>query len=547
MNRSEMLARMSIGQCDLLVIGGGISGAGVAREAALRGLRVALVEQDDFASGTSCRSGKMIIGGLRYLLNREFHLVRKGLRERDHLMRMAPHLVQPARYLFPVWEGDPDPLWKIRLGLQLYDLLGNARSDSRHQTFDRASVLELESGLRAEGLHGGAEYGDGMTDDARLALETIQSAVAGGAAVANYARVESFLRRSGQLIGARIRDTIGGEQIDVQARTIVTAAGPWTDFIRRLDDTAAAPLLRLVKGSFVVVPRDRLPVRRNVTFRPTDGRMTFAVPIRRQTYLGTTESDYDGDPAEVAATASDVAYLFAAANRAFPGAHLRADDVISTWAGLRPLVGARPGQKPSQVTRDYTIVRHASGLVVLAGGKLTGFRRMAEDVVDHIFPHTRSVDRALSLAPLPGAESSLPQADTIAMLARESGVTAEWLQEEISRYGCRVGELAAQRPRDRTGETAWLLAQTRHAVKHEMARRLTDVLWRRTGAMIFQPGHRLDAAADVANEMAALLGWSRPRVEEELNLYRREVARMWNWLERPEQRTCEPHLERSLC
>jgi glycerol-3-phosphate dehydrogenase len=524
-----MLARMANEPWDLLVIGGGISGAGVAREAALRGLKVALVDQGDFAGGTSSRSGKMIIGGLRYLLNRQFHLVRKGLRERDWLVHMAPHLVHWTPYLFPVWSGDPDPLWKIRLGLKLYDAFGGVNAAHRHQAFTAREVRQLESGLREAGLNGAAQYWDAMTDDARLTLEILQSASFAGAAVANYARVEKLTKENGRIAGALLRDLITGAAFEIRAGTVLTAAGPWTDPLRRLDEPAAIPLLRLVKGSFIVLPHERLPVTRNVTLRAPDGRMTFAVPIRGRTYVGTTEVDYSGDPAAVAANREEVDYLLAAAQRAFPEAGLQHEDIISTWAGLRPLIGSRPGQKPSQVTRDYQILRSPSGLAVLAGGKLTGFRAMGEHLVDELFPATRGTARESSCGALPGAMGPQAEPGCIATLARQTNVPAEWLGPLLARYGCRFAELADALPSVPTGRQAWLLAQTRFAVKHEMAQRLTDVLWRRTGAMIFEQDNGLAEAPAVANEMAALLDWPAERIQEELESYRAEVKRLWEW------------------
>lgn len=529
MNRPIMLRRLADEQWDLLVIGGGISGAGVAREAALRGLRVGLVEQGDFGSGTSSRSGKMIIGGLRYLLNREFHLVRKGLRERDHLLDMAPHLVRRTPYLFPVWKGDPDSLWKIRLGLNLYDALGGCAAAWRHRSFDASGISELEPGLRRTGLRGGAQYWDCMTDDARLTIETIQSAAAAGAAIANYARVESFIVDNGRIAGASVRDMLSSETFPIRARTVLTAAGPWTDALRRLDEPEVPPFLRLVKGSFIVVPRERLPVSRNVTIRASDKRMTFAVPIRGQTYIGTTETDFDGDPATVSADATDVEYLLAAARCAFPDAGLSARDVISTWAGLRPLVGSRAGQSASKVTRDYVIHHSRRGLAILAGGKLTGFRAMGVHVVDELFPTTRAKSEERSLAPLFGAVSAQPGAATFAGLASRTGIPVEWIHDTLGRYGCQFDALAAEMSKDCTGKHAWLLAQTRQAVKREMAQRLTDVLWRRTGAMHFVAGNGMDAAGAVAAEMARLLDWTSEHTVAELAAYRQEVARMWAW------------------
>lgn len=525
MNRTEILSRMSREHWDLLVIGGGISGAGVVREASLRGLKAALVEQNDFASGTSSRSGKMIIGGLRYLLNRDFHLVRKGIRERDWLAAAAPHLVRWRPYLFPVWEGDADSLWKIRFGLTLYDLFGMGGPRRPHEHLDVEAVSKIEPGLETRRLKGAAQYWDCMTDDSRLVIETLQAAVGLGAAVANYAEVAGFQNEAGRVSIALIKDRNSGATLPVRARAILVAAGPWTDHVRCLEDPGAAPLLRLVKGSFIVVPRERLPVTRNVTLRAADGRMTFAVPFGGQTYIGTTEVDYNGPLDEVCASAGEVEYLLTAAWRAFPEAQLDSDDVIATWAGLRPLVGSRSGQNPSQVKRDYSISVTPSGLAILAGGKLTGFRAMAEDVVDRLFAGSRK-DAAPAF---PGAAGPQPAAEEFRRLADRTEMPAQWIEQKLSKYGSRIHELAAELPATGTGRERWIRAQTRFAVRNEMAQTLIDVLWRRTGVMITEAGNGLDRAEIVAEEMAVLLGWSNSQKAGEVDAYRREVNRMWSW------------------
>lgn len=526
-----MLQRLAREEWDILVIGGGISGAGVAREASLRGLKVGLVEQNDFASGTSSRSGKMIIGGLRYLLNRDFHLVRKGIKERDWLARAAPHLCQWTPYLFPVWRGDPDSLLKIRFGLALYDLFGLGGARKTHIHFNPRSTLQIEPGLRPEGLKGSAQYWDGMTDDARLVIETLQVAASQGAGVANYAQVVSFQKDCGRISMVKVLDRLSNKNMLVRARTVLVAAGPWTDQIRKLDNPNATPLLRLVKGSFMVVPRERLPVQRNVTLRAADNRMTFAVPFGGHTYLGTTEVDHQGDPGEAAISRGEVDYLLGAAQKAFPEAALCGEDIISSWAGIRPLVGSRPGQNPSQVKRDYTISTSASGLAVLAGGKLTGFRAMAEQVINQLFPETRSATAARAPVPFPGASGRRPTEADFDRLAQLTKVPVVWLEENLARYGSSVFAVESELPQNGSGVERWIRAQARYAVRYEMAQKLVDVLWRRTGLMITSRGNALDRAGAVATEMGGLLSWSAERIRHELADYRAEVDRMWSWRE----------------
>ena len=351
MERQTMLRRLSSETFDLVVIGGGITGTGVAREAARRGLRTALVEQRDFAWGTSSRSTKLIHGGLRYLRNYEFGLVRESVVERQHLLRMAPHLVHPLPFVLPVYAGDPDPLWMLKLGLMLYDWFSGPGTAIRHRILRGAAVHQWEPLLSGEGLVGGGVYMDCTTDDARLVVEVLQSAVQWGAAAANYLAVTAFVRDGqGRLEAVEVQDTISGDRFAVRAKRVLSACGPWADAVRRMDDPQAPPLLRLTKGVHITVARERLPLRAAVTMRGLDGRIMFAIPSGAFTYLGTTDTDYTGAPEDVAVEASDVDYILAAARRNFPGQRLTRDDVVSAWAGLRPLVRSQAAD-PSAVSR----------------------------------------------------------------------------------------------------------------------------------------------------------------------------------------------------
>lgn len=532
MQRDRMLASLAEGTWDLLVIGGGISGAGVAREAALRGLRVALVEQDDFASGTSSRSTKLIHGGLRYLQMLEFRLVHESVQERQRLIEMAPHLARPLEFLFPVWQGDPNPLWQLRLGLILYDAFAGRKRQIPHRALSPAGAVQAEPGLRSDGLKGAMLYYDCLTDDARLTLETVQAAAAAGAVVVNYAQVEAFRYGGGRVVGARVRDRLSGAPIEVAAQKVFAAAGPWADRLRRLDDLQAPPLLRLTKGVHLTCPAAKLPVRRAVVMRGPDGRMCFAVPgPPGWTYAGTTDTDFTGDPARVTTEAADVEYVLATVNRTFPEARLTADDVHSTWAGLRPLMAQNGNTDPSKVSRDYALFTSPSGLVTLAGGKLTAFRAMGRRIVDQLFPATRGQDTLKAASFLPGAAAPQPTGADLARWARETGVTAEWLEGLAHRYGCRLEEVARELPP--AGELPpmhrWMVAAARHAVNHEMAVRLVDLLWRRTSELLFGPENGLDVARPAALAMAELLGWTPARVEQEVADYQATVAEMNRW------------------
>lgn len=529
--RDGMLARLADERFDLLVIGGGITGAGVAREAVRRGLRVGLVERADFGSGTSSRSTKLIHGGLRYLRDRELGLVRESVRERDRLMLMAPHLVQPLAFVFPVYAGDPDPLWKVRIGLALYDWFAGPEKRIRRAIHDADQLRAIEPLVQPSGLRGGAVYGDSVTDDARLVLAVVRSAIEGGAAAANYAGVVAIRRDArGWADAAVVRDEISGREIEVQAKIFLNATGPWADRVRHLADPELRALLRLTKGVHVAVRRDRLPLRQALVLRHRDGRLVFAVPSGAYTYLGTTDTDYRGDVDAPAVDRADVEYLLDAVRRRCVGLAPTSADVTSAWVGLRPLI-ASDRADPSRVSRDYDLFRAPSGVVTVGGGKLTAFRAMAIHIVDELFPRTcraRNGEGALEL--LPGATATGPSPAEVAAVADRVGASPEEVERSLVRYGSEAAEIVREMATlDGDPSLAWWTAQLRHAVRAEMAVRLEDVLVRRTSALLFTPDNGLSHTEALAAEMGRLLGWDSARVEAEVARYRSIVSDMWRW------------------
>jgi glycerol-3-phosphate dehydrogenase len=421
-----------------------------------------------------------------------------------------------------VYRGDPDGLFALRIGLTVYDLFARFQEAVPHRMLSPTAVLGLEPGLRTSELQGGALYTDSRTDDSRLTLSVLESAWQLGASVGNYLELENFLRASdGHLSGARIRDTLSGRRFEVRARHILAAAGPWADAIRRLDDPSAAPILRLTKGVHVTVARNRLPLRHAVVMRSADPerRMMFAIPRGSYTYLGTTDTDFEGDPASVMADWQDVSYILDAANGWFPNAKLSDADIVSTWMGLRPLIRPRSNASPSAVSRDYQLFRSASGLVTVGGGKLTAFRAMAEQIVDHLLPESAGLsEHAASLAPLPGGEGPQPTPDEWNILAAWSDTTPELLQEWCGIYGSNLSLVAARLPANLSGnpDLDWHRAMTRYAVEYEMAQRLEDVYRRRTDLMLFGRNNGRAWLRPLAMEMAALLGWTVERTEDEV-------------------------------
>ena len=551
--RQEMWERLR-GELDVLVIGGGITGAGVVRDAARRGLSVGLVEMNDLASGTSSRSSKLIHGGLRYLEHYEFSLVFEAVSERRILMDLAPHLVNPLGFLFPVYAGARRNLWMIQAGMWIYDGLSLFRSPKRHRKLKPSEVAELEPALNREGLKGAPLYYDCATDDARLTLENAIDAVKEGAAVVPWCRVESFLKEdNGRVRGAIVKDQLSGELREIDARVIINATGPWTDRTIALSKPlASGTLLRPTKGVHIVVDHDQLPLRHAVVcFHPTDKRVLFAIPWGDRTYIGTTDTDFEGDPSTVAATAADVDYLLDASNHNFPANRLTRDDVMSTWAGLRPLI-APPNDAgeltESAVSREHQIVVGQDGLITIAGGKLTTFRRMAAEVMEMA---TRMLQLSPGFAkrlrpseteqhPLPGAIGwpADDDHDKVASKIVEAGAphvardVARHLGDAYGMRGLDIARLCVANPalsERLLPSRPEILAQVDWAVKEELATRLVDVLIRRTQVFYRDRDQGLGVAARVADHMAKLLDWNETRRNEELEMYRAEVALSRQW------------------
>jgi glycerol-3-phosphate dehydrogenase len=550
--RREMWDRLH-GEFDVLVIGGGINGAGIARDAARRGLRVAAVEMGDVASGTSSRSSKLVHGGLRYLEQMEFSLVFEAVSERRILMDIAPHLVNPLGFLFPVFDSSRQGLLTLRAGMWLYDGLSLFRSPKLHRTLTPRAIATEEPLLRQAGLKGAPLYYDCSTDDARLTLETALDAVRAGAVFASWVRCVGLRRdAAGKVTAAVVRDELGGEEREVRARVVVNATGPWSDRTLALSGGPEQPLLRPTKGVHVVVPAARLPVRHAVVcLHPSDGRVLFAIPWGDSTYLGTTDTDYTGDPADVAADAADVNYLIAAANHYFPAQQLVPDDVISTWAGLRPLM--RPIGKAgevideSAVSREHQVVVSADGVVTIAGGKLTTYRKMSAEVVDTAVRLLRLSGRTAAVAspdtdrePLPGAVG-WPEDDDHDRVAERvgkaagGGLSAATARLLTDTYGMRALEIA-QMVRADPGLGRPLVegrpeieAQVVVAAREELAATVTDVLLRRTQLYYRDRDQGLGAADRVGELLAAELGWSDATRDASVAAYRDEVARARRW------------------
>ena len=540
--RARNLERLAAEPVDLLVIGGGITGAGVARAAALRGLTVAVVEARDFASGTSSRSSKLIHGGLRYLQQGEIALVREAARERQALRRIAPHLTVKMPMLVPVYGRTSAGLYKLRLGLTLFDKLAAVAADDRHRTLSREEALAAEPRLAPDRLQGAGVYPEYVTDDARLVLDTLKAAHHAGAIAVNYTRVTA-LGPPGGVRTVELRDEESGRALTAQARVMVNAAGPWVDAIRALDRPAAPPVLHLTKGIHLVFRAEALPVHHCVVMRACDGRPVFAVPRGPWVYVGTTDTSYEGPLEEPPVTNADAAYLLEALGRSFAGFALGVRDVIGAWAGLRPLIHEE-GRSPSEISRKDEIAVGASGLVTIAGGKLTTYRRMAERVLDAARPLLGGVpiSSAADLQPLAGgdlggAPDLTAYAASAAVRSGMEGVASDVLTRLIETYGSDAPEVV----RDAGGEPGALAplapgialstAEVRHAARREMACTLADVLERRSPLALFATEDARAVAPAVARILAREIGWNAARLDAEIAGFTRQAAARLAWRE----------------
>jgi len=520
--RAEYIDVLKNTTYDLLIIGGGITGAGIALDAASRGLRTALVEKNDFASGTSSRSTKLIHGGLRYLKQLEFGLVKEVGSERAVVHNLAPHLVIPEKMLLPLSEKRGLGYWLTSIGLKIYDWLAGVKPQDQRRMLTRVQTLRAEPLLRKDDIKGGAIYAEYRTDDARLTLEIIKTATRHGADIINYVRVEDFTYASDVVSGVRVTDQESGESFSIRARVVVSAAGPWVDELREMNRSRFGKRLHLTKGVHIVVPREKLPVTQAIYFDVDDGRMIFAIPRGRATYIGTTDTNYLESKETVRATLEDATYLIQAVNATFPSVQLSTDDIESSWAGLRPLIHEE-GKSASELSRKDEIFESPTGLISIAGGKLTGYRKMAERVVNLVIGK-HFEDRQLrscftAKLQLTGAFTTLaevsPFVDSVRRrLHDQSETMARYLVEIYGRQVDDILTLAGQ-IKDESG-LALLRAELQFGIQHELVVSLADFFVRRTGMLYFdiQRLHRWRMAA--ADVMQTALAWDDTRKLREL-------------------------------
>jgi len=565
-DREAALRRAAREGVDLLVIGGGITGAGVARDAASRGLRTLLVERDDFASGTSSRSSKMVHGGLRYLAEGRLGLVRQACSERDRLVAQNPNLIRPVPFLFPAHAGSRLPLWQIRAALWTYRALASFRKSARFRMVGPEEVAAFCPDLRREGLKGAGLYWDAQVDDARLVLEALKSARAFGGDAVNHAEAVAFERgaesgagaaegtagarrsagttpegdggadgvRDGRITAVWVRDRLSDRRVRIPVAVVVNAAGPAVERVRGLDRPVERPSLRPAKGVHLVVPRERIPTSGAVTFEAGDGRHLFLLPWDDVAILGTTDAFTD-EVDEPVVTIEEVHYLLAAANAAFPRVALTTNDLRSVWAGVRPLAADPDQDAPSSgISREDRLWEDASGLISVAGGKLTTFRATGQKIVDRVLRHLPAGRRAAAgpsrtrETPLRADDFERPELE--ATLASRFGISPERAEYLVRTWGADAERLLAEAPpslRRPIGRSRYTFAEIAWSWRHECPASLCDLLERRLRLALFAVGQGIAELDEIAAVAAEAAGWDAERRRKEADAYLEAVQRSY--------------------
>lgn len=529
LNRSAYLEKLKTETFDLLVIGGGATGCGIALDAASRGLKTALVEKEDYASGTSSKSTKLIHGGLRYLKQLDFALVRETGTERAIVHKLAPHLVLPKKMLMPLVKNGTYGYWSTSFGLWVYDVLAGVEGDDRRKMLSKEKTLKLEPLLDPDGLKGGGFYAEYRTDDARLTIELIKTATKFGATALNYCKVSDFVYDGDQITAANCHDELSGETFAVKAKKIVSAGGPWVDKLRKKDGSLSGKRLHLTKGVHIVFPHDKIPIKYTSYFDGPDGRMIFAVPRGTITYVGTTDTTYKGSLDRVVATKADAEYLIKAVKYAFPTIEVGMSDIMSNWAGLRPLIH-EDGKSPSELSRKDEIFISDTGLISIAGGKLTGYRKMGQRIVDLV---VEELDDNLKLSPnfrrecqtktLPLTEEIFKDwkavLDYISSLEKqvvEIGLPAHRAGYLVHNYGKQTEAILEEmKDFDDAPEIALARAEAWFGVNFEQVQSAEDFFVRRTGRLFFDTNSISKIRGAVIGDLQSYLKWNKKMIASE--------------------------------
>ncbi len=512
-NRARYIQQLQSEQFDLLVVGGGITGAGIALDAITRGLKVCLIEKSDFASGTSSRSTKLIHGGLRYLKQLEFNIVREVGQERAILHNNAPHIVLPERMLLPIVEGGSLGKYSTSLGLYVYDRLAGVEKNERRNMLSKEKTLEKEPLLNQDILKGGGMYVEYRSDDARLCIEVIKSAVERGALCVNYIECQKFIyNENGKINAAVCKDNFTNNNFTIQTKKIINACGPWVDTLRKTDKSLNKKRLHLTKGIHIVIKKDRLPIKQAVYFDVKDGRMIFAIPRGKKVYIGTTDTTYEESIDFPYTNNKDVEYVLAAANHMFPSVNLKKEDVESTWAGLRPLIH-EDGKSPSDLSRKDEIFISDSNLISIAGGKLTGFRKMAERSVNVVCKQLKMEDQrefqkcTTENIQLSGGNLNKSPQDYARDLQEDfKQYYLEDVMDLVLKYGSNTQYIlsAAQT----NFKNNLLIAEAEYCLENEMTNNTSDFIIRRTGRLYFERPELNDCLMELDFYFNQQLGYS---------------------------------------
>lgn len=525
--RSEAIKYIENHKFDLVVIGGGITGAGIALDAASRGLSVALIEKNDFAAGTSSKSTKLIHGGLRYLKQLEIGLVRESGTERAIVHKLAPHLVNPEKMLLPLIKNGTYGKMATALGLSVYDFLAGVKGNDKRKMLSKEATLAKEPLLRDDIVVGGGFYAEYRTDDARLTMEIIKKAAEFEAVSLNYMQAIDFLTdEAGKVRGVKAEDKITGTTHEISSDYVVSAAGPWVDKLRKIDNSLEGKHLFLSKGVHIVVAHERFPVQHAVYFDVPDGRMIFAIPRNRTTYIGTTDTPYKEDINHVLTRKEDVDYLLKATNDMFPTVKLTIEDVESSWAGLRPLIHEE-GKSASEMSRKDEIFESETGLVSIAGGKLTGYRKMSERVINIIAKrYQKATGKSLKRCytdKIPLVDGGLKNAAEVASykaallkLVQQLGVADYYADYLVSNYGKNATRILENSVNfEGTGEEQLIRAELAYALSTELVFHPVDFFNRRTGRVYFNLPSIAPVLETVLADFQTFFGWSDEKVAQE--------------------------------
>jgi glycerol-3-phosphate dehydrogenase len=527
--RKEILNEFSKKKYDIVVIGGGITGAGIALDAVSRGFSVALVEKQDFAAGTSSRSTKLIHGGLRYLKNFEIKIVRETGLERAIAYKNAPHLVRPEKMLLPLIENGTYGRLATSFGLWLYDVLAGVKGEDKRKMLGRDQTLKMEPLLRDDIIKGSGYYAEYRTDDARLTLEVLKTAKQKGAEVINYTTVDELLYKNGKIVGVKCQDGINQNKFEIKSDFVVNATGPWVDELRKKDNSCKGKRLHLTKGVHIVVPKEKLDLKQSVYFDVDDGRMIFAIPRQNSTYLGTTDTNYKGDTQRPEVSLEDVNYILSATNNMFPEVKLSSDDIISSWAGLRPLIH-EDGKDPSAISRTDELFESETGLITIAGGKLTGYRLMAKKVLRFICDKKKIRRKCktrrirLSGGEFASPKQLLPYKITIIEKLATLNLPEADAVYLVHNYGKQTDRILAIYQEEK--ERKLVEAEALFALKYDGVCYLNDFYIRRTAKMYFAPQTIKGDLDVVATVFAAVLGWDEEKVAQEKKSVVDEIVRV---------------------